>query len=381
MKKILFLSHHDNLLGSSRSLLDLLGRLIEHGVEPLAVLPKGGLLQQQLDTKHIPCIIAPIPWWMSRQSWSLSRVGDFQKKASQSLKALSETLNEWKIDLIYSNSSVFPIGRMLAKNNKIPHVWHIREFGDLDFSLNYIFPKLLCQRYIRTSQAIICNSQAVKKHLFKDWNSKRLHVIYNGVASKAQFDQLAALSQQREDSDVYTFLFIGSLSPKKGLEVAIKACAELIAKGVTVRLKIVGSGRDSYVSHCRNLAESLGVSAFVEFNGYMPDPYDAYLNSDCLLMCSEHEAFGRVTAEAMAACLPVIGRNSGGTPEVIVDGETGYLFNTFEELVEAMLKLAQNPSLGQKMGRAGWQRARDLFNIEDYAANVYRVIQSVMEKR
>jgi len=318
---------------------------------------------------------------MTKQSRSLSRIRDFQKESKQSLKTLSESVNQWKIDLIYSNSSVFPIGRMLAKNSRIPHVWHIREFGDLDFSLKYIFPKWLCQRYIRTSQAIICNSQAVKKHLFKNWSSEKLHVIYNGVATKARFDQLAEQSQQREDSDVYTFLFIGSLSPKKGLEVAIKACAELIAKGVNVRLKIVGSGRDSYVSHCRNLAESLGVSAFVEFNGYMPDPYDAYLNSDCLLMCSEHEAFGRVTAEAMAACLPVIGRNSGGTPEVIVDGETGYLFNTFEELVEAMLKLAKNPEQGQKMGRAGWQRARDLFNIEDYAANVYRVIQSVMEKR
>jgi len=360
-------------------LLDLLGGLTELNVEPFVVLPKGGLMQQQLEDRHIPSIIANIPWWMTKQSWSLSKLRKFQKEERQSLKALSEALNEWKIDLIYSNSSVFPIGRMLGMINKTPHVWHIREFGDLDFSLHYIFPKWFCQGYVRTSQAIICNSQAVKKHLFKDWSSEKLHVVYNGVATKARFDQLIEQSQRREHNEVYTFLFIGSISQKKGLEVAIKACAELKAKGVTMRLKIVGSGRESFVTHCRNLAESLSISDFVEFRGYMPDPYDAYLTSDCLLMCSEHEAFGRVTAEAMSACLPVIGRNSGGTPEVIVDDATGYLFNTFEELVEAMQKLTQNPEQGQKMGLAGWQRARDLFNIEDYAANVYKVILSVME--
>lgn len=362
-------------------MLDLLDGLSELDVEPFVVVPKDGLLQQYLEERHIPTIIAPIPWWMSKQSWSLSKVGDFQKEAKQSLTALSETLNKWEIDLIYSNSSVFPIGRMLAMKHKIPHVWHIREFGDLDFSLNYIFPKGLCRRYIRTSQAIICNSQAVKKHLFNNWTSEKLHVIYNGVATKTRFNQLPELSRERNPSEVYTFLFIGSISQNKGIEVAIKACAELITKGANVRLKIVGSGKESYVNQCRTLVESLGIAAFVEFKGYMPDPYDAYLSSDCLLMCSEHEAFGRVSAEAMSACLPVIGKNSGGTPEVIEDGETGYLYNTFEELVDAMRELAQNPEKAQKMGLDGWQRARELFNIEDYAANVYRVIQSVMEKR
>ena len=95
-----------------------------------------------------------------------------------------------------------------------------------------------------------------------------------------------------------------------------------------------------------------------------------YSRSDCLLMCSEHEAFGRVTAEAMSACLPVIGKNSGGTPEIIVHGETGYLYNTFDELVESMTRLVQDPALGRQMGLAGWQRAKQMFNIEDYAANV-----------
>lgn len=378
--KVLFFTHYDGLLGSSRSLLDLLAGLNELEIEPFVVMPKAGLLKQHLEDRNIPSIIAPLPWWMTKQSWSLSQVRDFQKEAGLSLKALSEMLNEWKIDLIYSNSSVFPFGRMLAMNNKIPHIWHIREFGDLDFSLNYIFPKWLCQRFIRTSQAIICNSQAVKKHVFRKWSNEKLHVVYNGVATKARFDQLAELSQQREDSEVYTFLFIGSISPKKGIEIAIKAISDLTGKGAKARLIVAGSGRDSYIEQCKMMAKNLAVSDRVEFRGYISDPYEAYFSADCLLMCSENEAFGRVTSEAMSACLPVIGRNSGGTPEVIADGVTGILFNTSEELVSAMIKMVENPELGRQMGLAGWQRARELFNIEDYGSNVYKVIQSVMDK-
>ncbi|NMC16412.1 MAG: glycosyltransferase family 4 protein, partial [Chloroflexi bacterium] len=98
------------------------------------------------------------------------------------------------------------------------------------------------------------------------------------------------------------------------------------------------------------------------------------------LVCSEYEAFSRVALEAMSTALPVIGRNSGGTPEIIVDGETGLLYNTFDELVEAMRRLAQDRSLSRKMGLAGWERARELFSIEKYASSVYQVIQSVMSK-
>jgi len=111
------------------------------------------------------------------------------------------------------------------------------------------------------------------------------------------------------------------------------------------------------------------------------DPFPYYFSADCVLICSENEAFSRVGLEGMSTALPLIGKNSGGNPEIIVDGETGFLYNTFDELVQAMRELALNPEQGRKMGLAGWQRARTLFNIEDYAANVYRVIQSVMEKR
>jgi glycosyltransferase involved in cell wall biosynthesis len=142
-------------------------------------------------------------------------------------------------------------------------------------------------------------------------------------------------------------------------------------------LVVAGTGRGEHLDQCRQLADELGVADLVDFTGFLADPYEAYFKSDCLLMCSEHEGMGRVTAEAMSVCLPVIGRNSGGTPEVIAHGKTGFLYDTQEELVERMEELVRNPESGRQFGQEGWRVAREKFAIEDYAANVYNVIQSV----
>lgn len=377
---ILFLTHHDTFQGSSRSLLSLLEGLHQYDIHPLVVTPKESLFTRSLADHSIKVEVLALPWWLSRKRLSLGKKVSLVKQVDQSAKTLQKLIWENQVNLVYTNSSVTPVGRLAAWREGIPHIWHIREFGELDFLLKFIFPKWISMGLIRSSQAIICNSQAVRLHHFKTWSNAKLHVIYNGVANQSQFEQLATRNHLRPQNDIFTFLIIGSISPKKGQETAIKALAELINKGLRVRLIIAGSGRDEYMDHCHSLAVNLAVSAHVEFTGFLPDPYEVYDKADCLLMCSEHEAFGRVTAEAMSACLPVIGRNSGGTPEVIVDGETGVLYNTFDELVEAMIKLLENPTLARSMGQAGAIRARHLFNIEDYAANVYSVIKSVMEK-
>ena len=102
---------------------------------------------------------------------------------------------------------------------------------------------------------------------------------------------------------------------------------------------------------------------------------------DCALICSENEAFSRAGLEATSTGLPLIGKNSGGNPEVIEHGRTGFLYDSFDELVEFLKDLVQDQQKSQQMGIAGWQRARELFNVEDYAENVFGVIQNAMENR
>jgi glycosyltransferase involved in cell wall biosynthesis len=271
------------------------------------------------------------------------------------------------------------VGRLVSIFERVPHIWHIREFGDLDFSLRYIFPKFLSTMFLKSSDAIICHAKTVRDHWFKP-GTKRVHLVYNGSATRDHFDALLKQRNEVKEHSNFVFAMLSNITPKKGQEMAIRALAELQKIGHSAKLLIAGDGKQDYLDQLKQLVKDLNIADRVKFTGFVDDPYPIYFASDCVLICSEHEALSRVGLEAMSTALPLIGKNSGGAPEIIVQDETGLLYNIFDELVEAMATMVQNPDLGQQMGLEGWRRAKENFNIEDYAANVFQVIQSVVKQ-
>lgn len=376
VQNVLFITHHDGYLGSSKSLLNLLQGLSTYPIQPYVIVPKKGLFTDALDRENIPNRILPIAVWATNKPYSLLRKINWIKEVDNSTRAIIKAVDDWEIDIIYSNSSIFPSGRFAAFQKKIPHIWHIREFGDLDYSLTYLASRRISLSIIKSSTKIICNSDAVKQYLFND-KTKEINVIYNGITSESEFDSYIQCQNIRKPNQTYIFCMIGSLSAKKGVDAAIRAVSRLVSEGMSLRLILAGSGQPEFVNHCKNLVKTLNIVENVNFLDYVLDPYTVYSESDCLLMCSEFEAFGRVTVEAMSSCLPVIGKNSGGTPEIIENGKTGLLYNTFEELVTCMNRMIQNPEWGKQLGINGWNLAKSKFCIENYARNVYQVIESV----
>lgn len=377
--RILFLAQYHEEYGSIRSLLDLTAGLRSYDISPFFVIPAEGGFSAMLAAQGFPFKILPVPWWMSAKDLSLKSKLKAAREIRSAAREIEAQIRAWGIDLVYTNSSVTAVGRLAAKRAGLPHIWHIREYGDLDFNLRFIFPSWLSQRIISGSGAVICHAKAVQAYHFKKQHPG-IHQIYNGVASLPVFDERLSKRQSTPTPEPYTFLMLSAITPKKGQEQAIRALANLRRQGIPARLILAGGGRQDYLSQLQALVAELGWQDWVSFPGFVADPFPLYYQADCALVCSEYEAFSRVALEAMSTALPVIGRNSGGTPEIIVDGETGLLYNSFDELVEAMRRLAQDWSLSRKMGLAGWERARELFSIEQCAASVYQVIQSVMSK-
>lgn len=376
---ILFITHHDNFQGSSRSLLSMLEGLRDYPVSPHVIVPAESAFTDRLATQGFPFKILPVPWWMSTKDLSLKSKLRAAREIRSAAQQIEAQIRAWEIDLVYTNSSVTPVGRLAAKRAGLPHIWHIREYYDKYFEMHYIFPAWWCRCLMRSSQAIICHAKGVLHRYFPD-KPKNVHLVYNGVASLPVFDERLSKRQSTPTSEPYTFLMLSAITPKKGQEQAIRALASLRRQGIPARLILAGGGRQDYLSQLQALVAELGLQDWVSFPGFVTDPFPLYYQADCALVCSEYEAFSRVALEAMSTALPVIGRNSGGTPEIIVDGETGLLYNAYDELVEAMRRLTQDRSLSRKMGLAGWERARELFSIEQCAASVYQVIQSVMSK-
>lgn len=121
---------------------------------------------------------------------------------------------------------------------------------------------------------------------------------------------------------------VGSINKSKGQIQAIKACQLLKNRNISnFSLSIIGKTSD-YSRSLENYVKENSMEEFVRFLGPKENIEEYYFSSDIVLMCSEAEAFGRVTVEAMMAGCLVIGANSGCTPELIEDGYSGILYKS-----------------------------------------------------
>lgn len=379
--KVVFVTHYTSLYGANRSLLGLIDGLKQFQVKPFVLCPANGEVVVELKKRGIPVFILPFKSWMASP-------GIFPKIKAPArlilnfmvLPSIVRQIRQWNVDVIYTNSSVTPIGALIAEALKKPHVWHIREFGWMDYQLQYDWGRKFFVKLVSKANAVITVSNAVKRVVLDGVRAKT-YVIYNGVILKARFDALEEQALMFNKSSNYIFAIVGILHPNKGQEQAIRALAYLKKDYPNIKLLIVGSGDEKYLKVLKKLCNELEVTGMVEFWGYIPDPFEVYLKADAVLCCSKYEAMGRVTAEAMAAARPVIGRNSGGTAEIIENEVTGLLYNgEYEDLAHCMARFIENPRWAKKLGINGWQKARKEFITEIYAKRVYEVLQKATNK-
>lgn len=388
--RVAFITHYTSLYGANRSLLDLIDGLRSYGVSSYVVSPEEGDVTAALQDRGVPVAIMPIIRWMSERPASSGllrrayRYVRWQRNVLERLyrnfrvlPVLVQQLRLWDVDVIYTNSSVIPIGALAAKWLRSPHVWHLREFGDLDFGLYPDWGASIFRHVMGSADAFIAISEAVRSHLLNGMANERVHVIYNGVAWEADFDRLYDLAQGKSSrQEPYTFALVGRIHPSKGQETAIRALAITTDRFPDARLLMVGGGDTRQL---KRIANELGVAGNVEFWGYVQDPYKAYLAADAVLMCSINEAMGRVTAEAMAACRPVIGYDSAGTAEVIEHEQTGLLYRGGPgSLATCMMRFIERPEWARQLGTNGWHVAHEKYSIEVHSESVYQVLRSIL---
>lgn len=379
--RVAFVVHDTQLYGANRSLLSLVVGLREHGVSSFVLCPSRGKLTMKLEEHDVPFSVLPFrKWWIWMHSPSL------RLKLTQpgrlafilaTLPLIVGQLSKWKPDIVYTNSPLTPVGALAALAMGKPHVWHIRELGWLDYGIKCEYGRAVFKYWLNKASAVIAISNSVKREVLEGVKTAT-HVIYNGVVTRSQCEDLGNKALSSKRAGRYTFALVGLLHPNKGQEQAIMAMELLHKRHPEARLIIVGSGEMGYAARLRQLTESLGLERQVEHWGFISDPFRAYLEADAVLMCSRYEAMGRVTAEAMAAARPVIGYNSTGTAEIVEDGVTGVLYNgSHERLAESMARFMENPEWARNLGVNGWNKAKKEFIIETYAEKVYSVLKQI----
>jgi glycosyltransferase involved in cell wall biosynthesis len=400
--KVVFITHYTTLYGANRSLLNLIDGLKCFKVKSFVLCPSEGEITKALERRKVPFFIFPFKLWMSsplkmskKMPFTFVKLKYYIKNILFNLKIIQFRhlafnlialpfliikIKRWNVDIVYTNSSVTQIGASIAMILKKPHVWHIREFGNLDCQLEYDWGRKHFEKLLNKADAIIAISKAIKEDVLNNIHSK-IYIVYNGVISKTDCN----ISKERAfDFNIpsnYTFAIVGILHPNKGQDQAIRALALLKKDYPNTRLIIVGSGSDEHLEYLKKLCCDLEVGNQVEFLGYISNPFEAYLKADAILMCSKFEAMGRVTAEAMAVARPVIGYNNGGTAEIIKDEVTGLLYNEdYKDLAKCMTRFVENPKWAKELGINGWQKAQKEFTVEVYAKKVYKVLKEIMNK-
>jgi phosphatidyl-myo-inositol dimannoside synthase len=152
--------------------------------------------------------------------------------------------------------------------------------------------------------------------------------------------------------------------PRKGQHRVIEAAAELKKKGVDLDVLIVGSGRTE--AKLRKLAAASDVAVRFEIGVPWKELANLYRTMDVFCMpCRsrwgglEVEGLGLVFLEAAAAGLPVLAGSSGGSPETVIPGETGFVVDSVADIVEGLEIILANPERAREMGAKGRLRVVD----------------------
>jgi glycosyltransferase involved in cell wall biosynthesis len=183
-------------------------------------------------------------------------------------------------------------------------------------------------------------------------------------------------------------LYAGQLVRHKGVHTTIEAMARLVnERGINqITLTLVGAGHPDYEAFLRDLVERERLQDFVTFHEPVSkDKMPAILQQfDILIFPSIYEEpLARMTQEAMASGLVVVGTTTGGTKEILRDGETGFTFapEDAEGLAEQVTRLLLDPDLRCRLAQAGRQTVLENFTLDKMVNEIEAYLMDCFVRR
>ena len=304
-------------------------------------------------------------------------------------------------ELVHSHTWYANFGGHLAKLTwSIPHVvtthsleplrpWKAEQLGG-----GYSLSKYCEQTAIEGADAVIAVSQGMRQDVLTCYpkvNPDRVHVIHSGIDPEIfrPRPSEATLAKLGIEPGRPFALFNGRITRQKGLHLLLAAALKI---DPSYQLVIVASSPDTPEIGAEVAALAERVRAvrgnLVRIDRFLPLEELIHLHSSAaVFVCpSIYEPFGLVNLEAMACETAVVASRVGGIPEIVVDGETGYLVDYDPQQPEAFTtalatrveELLANPALATQMGRAGRARAIQHFSWQAIAAKTIELYDSLL---
>ncbi len=294
----------------------------------------------------------------------------------------------------YNYSQFVPILRAFNPTAKIVLHMHCEWLTQLD-------RKTIKRRLRELDLVLGCSNYITKKiaDSFPEF-ADRCQTIFNAV----DIDHFSSANDHNtmHKHDAKKLLFVGRISPEKGLHVLLDAFQQVVKRYPNAQLEIVGpkpqcplefivglsddeklrqlasfyngDSQDSYFFHLQEWLLSSDIASQVTFAGFVPhmDLINHYHNADILINPSLSEAFGMSLIEAMACQVPVVATRIGGMTEIVEEQKSGLLVEAgnASALAQAILRLLADENLRKSMGEAGRKRVVGVFSWEQIAENL-----------
>jgi len=170
---------------------------------------------------------------------------------------------------------------------------------------------------------------------------------------------------------------ISYLRPYKYVHTLLEAFALLLRRGLQAHLFIAGDG--PLFDELQKLSQDLGIAGRVHWLGNFLMTEKLLQGSDIFVLASVGEAFGNVLLEAMGCGVPAIASRSGGLPEVVEDGKTGFLAKPADpvDFADRIQQLAADPNLRREMSRRSVERARQCFSNQNTVGNYLKLYEAL----
>jgi glycosyltransferase involved in cell wall biosynthesis len=220
---------------------------------------------------------------------------------------------------------------------------------------------------------VLCVCEAERRLAASIGPERRTRVVHNGIPAPAEAPVHPALEPLRERGPVVGVVTL--LRPGKGLETLVDALPEVTASYPSASVAVAGRGPDREAIEAH--AAERGVAGALHLLGETAGPMPLLAGADVFVSASWAESFPYNVLEAMAAGVPVVATDVGGTAEAVVDGETGLVVPPRDPaaLGAAIGELLADPARRERLGEAGRRRVAERFTVErmlEGTAEVYR---------
>jgi glycosyltransferase involved in cell wall biosynthesis len=376
--------------GGSLYLLELLDRLnAEPGFHCEVVTLADGPLREDLEGRGIPVHIT--------DGFPVTSVERYEGHMAE--------LVAWAaaggFNAVLANTLASFAGADLAGRLEVPCVWAVHESFTLSMFWQTSFepgtlhphPRSRAEQALRDSAAVVFEAEATRRLFLEDADPARLITIPYGIEVDAIDSARVSAKHERTrlreergiDLDARVLLCLGSIEPRKSQAMLAAAFAEIASTHPDAQLVIVGETDHAYSAAYTQALHAYvrraGLEQRVRVEPVTSDPYSWHALADLLVCASDVESLPRAILEAMAFGTPVLSTRVFGVPELIDDGQTGYLceMRDLGDLARALDRVLSAPEHElQQVAAAASRRVRARHDPARYADSIAALVAGLV---